>query len=114
MFQFCYDWKRILSFGDSLSYFQVARDFKAKFNNPGFPILLDGMNNNLLYKYGTHPERLYVIVDCVVEYAVGIGPMYYDLCELENWIKEYSSKCRAWVIDLQNLDKTSKFDEHTT
>ena len=100
MFQFCYDWKRILSFGDSLSYFQVARDFKAKFNNPGFPILLDGMNNNLLYKYGTHPERLYVIVDGIVEYAGGIGPMYYDLCELEKWIKEYGSKCRDWVINL--------------
>lgn len=47
---------------------------------------VDAMCDGTRLAYDSHPERLYVIEDGVVQYQGKEGPFGYDLKELEQWI----------------------------
>jgi hypothetical protein len=48
------------------------------------PILLDGIDNDVLYKYQSWPDRLHVISpDRKISYQGCIGPLYFDVGEFE-------------------------------
>lgn len=59
---------------------------------PKTNIAVDNMSNDVLYRYGAFPERLYIVQDGTVKYAGGEGPHCYVLPEVEAWIKEYTNK----------------------
>lgn len=57
--------------------------------SPKFPILVDNIHNTLLYNYGASPERIYIVLDGKVVYKGDVGPMGYNLAEMEAWMKDY-------------------------
>jgi len=61
--------------------------------NMEFPILVDMMDNSVSLKYAAFPERLYVVLDGIVVYTGGSGPLSYDLSGLREWIKSFVAKC---------------------
>jgi len=52
----------------------------------GSPILVDPMDDRANLAYAAFPERLYVVVDGVVEYQGGLGPFNYNISELEEFL----------------------------
>ncbi len=55
-------------------------------------VYVDTMTDEACLKYGSIPERLYVIHEGKVAYAGGTGPFYYSVPELEYWLKCFKSK----------------------
>jgi len=51
------------------------------------------MDNSVSLKYAAFPERLYVVLDGIVVYTGGSGPLSYDLSGLREWIKSFVAKC---------------------
>lgn len=52
-------------------------------------MFVDTMDNTANISYGAHPERLFIINKGVVHYEGGIGPFYYNVEEVGQWLKEY-------------------------
>ncbi|XP_067667501.1 type I iodothyronine deiodinase-like [Haliotis asinina] len=71
---------------------RAARTSLLKAENVTCPMVIDDMSNNANRKYSALPERLYVILDGIIEYAGGSGPMSYSLPELEQWLNSYCSQ----------------------
>ena len=42
--------------------------------------------------YGGWPDRLYIIENDTISYAGGLGPMEYNVNEVEDWLKDYKKK----------------------
>jgi len=60
--------------------------------NFSFPMLMDGMDNEAEDKYQSWPDRLYIIDrDAKIAYQGGMGPLYFDVDEFEQKLKELVS-----------------------
>ena len=55
--------------------------------SPKFPVYADHMDNNTSRAYGGIPERFYAIRDGTVVYQGANGPAFFDVVELESWLK---------------------------
>lgn len=51
-----------------------------------FPLVVDTMRNEANYTFGAIPERLVVIDDDKVKYLGGVGPYYFDVDEMRNYL----------------------------
>ena len=69
---------------DRLHTAQKLRDIGS-----GCPIVVDRMDNQANSQYGGLFERLYIILNSVVVYAGGRGPVDYKLEEVHDWLKNY-------------------------
>ena len=56
------------------------------------PVYVDLMDNKASKDYGGHPERLYIILDEVIEYQGGMGPFFYSLQDIEEWLSVFEKK----------------------
>lgn len=57
--------------------------------NFSFPMLMDGMDNEAEEMYISWPDRLYIIGrDAKIAYQGGMGPLYFDVDEFEQELKE--------------------------
>ena len=60
--------------------------------NFSFPMLLDKMDNAAEEAYQGWPDRLYLIdVDGKINYKGGMGPLYFDVDEFEERIRDLVS-----------------------
>ncbi len=57
-------------------------------------VFVDTMTDEACLKYGSIPERLYIIHEGKIAYAGGTGPFYYSIPELEHWLKCFKNKIR--------------------
>ena len=57
---------------------------------PAGQLVVDTMSDDACKRYGAYPERLCIVMDGVVKYYGGQGPMLYRPAEVERWLKEYS------------------------
>eukprot|EP00112_Aurelia_sp_Birch-Aquarium-sp1_P019334 Seg476.10 transcript_id=Seg476.10/GoldUCD/mRNA.D3Y31 product="Thyroxine 5-deiodinase" protein_id=Seg476.10/GoldUCD/D3Y31 len=71
---------------------------------PDTQVYLDRMDNAASLAYGAWPERLYVLLDGVVEYEGGKGPFLYNLDELDQWLESFSRK-ETGKLSNNNNDK---------
>lgn len=56
------------------------------------PVVVDTMENEANRAYAGLPIRLYVIKNQKVAYAGLLGPTYYDLKEVQQWLKEFKAE----------------------
>ena len=56
------------------------------------PVVVDTMENEANRAYAGLPIRLYVIKNQNVAYAGLPGPTYYNLKEVEQWLKEFKAE----------------------
>ncbi|XP_028512921.1 thyroxine 5-deiodinase isoform X3 [Exaiptasia diaphana] len=63
-------------------------------------IYVDSMSNTANLAYGAQPERLYIIDKEKVVYEGGIGPFYYDVDEVKDWLNAY--QCQQEQSTQQN------------
>ena len=56
---------------------------------PNCPILVDSMSNEAMYNYKAYPERLKIINDGELGYVGGIGPLWYNLDEVREWLNVF-------------------------
>ena len=61
---------------------------------PDTQVYLDVIDNATSLAYGAWPERLYVLLDGVVEYEGGKGPFFYNLDELDQWLERFTKEAR--------------------
>lgn len=54
----------------------------------GCPILVDQMDDKASLAYASLPERLYVVQDGVVTFEGGIGPVFYSIEEVEDFLSK--------------------------
>ena len=59
---------------------------------PNCPILVDSMSNEAMYQYQAFPERLYIINDGELGYVGGIGPYWYNLDEVREWLNVFKEQ----------------------
>ena len=59
---------------------------------PDTPVYLDAMEDAASLAYGASPERLYVLLDGVVEYEGGKGPFFYNLDEVDQWLERFTKE----------------------
>ena len=57
---------------------------------PSIPVYADLMDNHLNKAFGAMPERLFILLNNEVVYAGGMGPFFYDLEEVETWLKDFT------------------------
>jgi len=79
----CYKQPRILQ-----ERIKIATDFVER-ENCIVPLVVDLMDNNANKKYFAFPERLFIVVDGVLEYAGLQGPYDYNLDEVEEWLRSH-------------------------
>lgn len=72
------------SLEDRLNAANKLRELK-----PGCPIVSDTIENDANKAYGGLYERLYIILDGVVVYEGGRGPMFYKVEEVEDWLNKH-------------------------
>jgi hypothetical protein len=60
---------------------------KLELLDPHCPIVVDTMNDSANKAYGALYERLYIVIDGVIVYEGGRGPMWYKIEEVEGWLK---------------------------
>ncbi len=53
---------------------------------------IDKLDNKAAKAYGALPERLYVVLDGVVNFQGGMGPYGYHVHEVRNWLEEFRRK----------------------
>ena len=58
---------------------------------PEAQVYADLFDNAASLAYGAHPERLYVLLDDKVAYQGGMGPFFYDLEELTDWLAGFNT-----------------------
>ena len=51
--------------------------------------MVDTIDNEANISYGAVPQRLYVIVEGKIVYQGGMGPIYYNLEEVKDWLASY-------------------------
>ena len=56
---------------------------------PPIPIVCDDMDDAANYAYGGLYERLFVIHRGMVAYEGGLGPLFYCVDEIEDWLGKY-------------------------
>ena len=61
-------------------------------SKPNCQILVDSMSNEAMYQYQAFPERLYIINDGQLGYAGGVGPMWYNLDEVRDWLNVFKDQ----------------------
>ena len=61
--------------------------------NFSFPMLLDGMDNDAEEKYISWPDRMYLVDgNGRVAFKSGLGPLYFDVDEFEDAIRQHLVK----------------------
>ncbi len=55
-------------------------------------LYIDSMRNEAETVYGSHPERLYIVLDGVVVYAGKPGPFGYHPAEVRAWLDAFCGK----------------------
>ena len=55
-------------------------------------VIIDAMSDETNKAYGAVPERLYIILDGKIVYQGGVGPFFYNLNEVEDYLKEHTSE----------------------
>lgn len=66
----------------------IARDFAEHFDHE-LPLVVDTLENEAMEAYAAWPERLYVIDESgTIAYKGGMGPMFYDPGEVEDWLED--------------------------
>lgn len=58
-----------------------VEDFSLKFE-----VVCDSMDNDVYKLYNCWPERVFIIEKGVVVYEGGVGPFYYNLSEVKDWL----------------------------
>ena len=69
---------------------QEAAQLLLKERTLNHDLLIDFMNNNATKAYGGLYDRLYVIKDGICMYQGKMGPIGYDLNELNHFLENYS------------------------
>ena len=59
------------------------------------------MDNKANKDYGGHPERLYIILDNIIQYQGGMGPFYYNLDEAEEWLAIFQDNMEKQNCNLE-------------
>eukprot|EP00092_Neocalanus_flemingeri_P008138 GFUD01008778.1.p2 GENE.GFUD01008778.1~~GFUD01008778.1.p2 ORF type:complete len:124 (+),score=26.60 GFUD01008778.1:507-878(+) len=54
----------------------------------GCPIMVDNMDDQANLAYAALPERLYVLMDGNVAYQGGLGPFYYNIEEIDDFLSK--------------------------
>jgi len=57
---------------------------------PG-PFLVDNMKDEASRAYGSFPDRLYIVLDGIIVYQGGVGPIDYNTFEVEQWLERHFS-----------------------
>ena len=65
---------------------RLAAARKLELLDPQCPIVVDTMTDRANKAYGALYERLYIVLDCVIVYEGGRGPMWYKVEEVESWL----------------------------
>lgn len=60
-------------------------------HQPNCPVVVDDMSNDINYKYGAMPERLYIVLNGKIVYLGERGPRGYHVEEVEEWLTKYTS-----------------------
>jgi len=55
---------------------------------PG-PFLVDNMKDEASRAYGSFPDRLYIVLDGIIVYQGGVGPINYHTNEVDEWLEKY-------------------------
>lgn len=55
------------------------------------PIVVDNMGDTTNKAYAGMPIRLFILKGRNVEYAGGVGPTFYNLNEVKEWLQSYST-----------------------
>ena len=59
---------------------------------PNTPVYADTMDNKVSKAFAGFPERFFIIQDGEVTHAGGMGPYYYDVNQVREWLIEISEK----------------------
>lgn len=52
-------------------------------------VICDSMDNEVMHRYTSHPERILVVLDGHIVHVGGKGPLvYYDIEDVERWLAE--------------------------
>jgi hypothetical protein len=57
-------------------------------------LFVDTMDNNTNETYAALPERLFILYEGKLSYIGGAGPMFYNLDEVEKWLKGFEGKVK--------------------
>ena len=60
--------------------------------NPGGHLVVDTMSDEVCKLYAAVPERLCIVMDGIVQYYSRRGPFGYNPKEVEEWLKDFTSK----------------------
>ncbi|KAH3728796.1 hypothetical protein DPMN_054758 [Dreissena polymorpha] len=60
-------------------------------------LVVDSLSNEGLEIYAALPERMYVLLDGVVRFRGGMGPMMYKPEEIEKWIEKHTKRAAVDV-----------------
>ena len=55
----------------------------------GAEILVDNMDDAANVAYGALTERLYIVLDGKIVYCGGMGPFFYNLIEVQEFLNEF-------------------------
>ena len=59
---------------------------------PQIPVYADNMDNEASKAFGAMPERLFILLNNEVVYAGGMGPFFYNLDEVKDWLVTFTEK----------------------
>lgn len=69
---------------------EVAKILAERF--PRIPVYADNMNNEANKAFGAMPERLFILLNNEVVYEGGMGPFFYNLDEVKDWLVTFTEK----------------------
>ena len=59
---------------------------------PQIPVYADNMDNEVNKAFGAMPERLFILLNNEVVYVGGMGPFFYNLDEVKDWLVNFTEK----------------------
>ncbi|XP_057290871.1 thyroxine 5-deiodinase-like [Hydractinia symbiolongicarpus] len=71
---------------------RVSAANQLKSHYPDVPVYIDPLDNTISRSFGAYPERLYILLDNVILYDGNVGPFFYSLSAVEDWIVNYVEK----------------------
>lgn len=57
-------------------------------------LFIDTMDNIANESYAALPERLFILYEGKLSYIGGVGPMFYNLAEVEKWLQSFETEVK--------------------
>ena len=70
----------------------AARLLDSVLGNNNITVTVDSMSNETTSTYGALPMRMFIVVDGLIEYEGGMGPMGFSVEAISTWLQHYEAK----------------------